>query len=111
MNGIVNSVHRRGLAHCDLKHSGNVVLGRDGMPYIVDWAASISDKEFRWFPLNLIFKRFLVDDEMAIIKLKLQQMPESLTPEERRRYERRSEAEKTVRAVRDRLRKRLQKMV
>ncbi|MDY6987986.1 MAG: hypothetical protein SWQ30_07995 [Thermodesulfobacteriota bacterium] len=111
LRGIVSSVHRRGVAHCDLKHAGNVVLGCDGRPYIVDWAASISEKEFRWFPLNLIFKRFLLDDEMAIIKLKLQQVPESLTPEERSRYERRSEAEKTVRAVRDSLRKRFQKMV
>jgi len=107
----VRSFHRRGMAHCDLKNASNVLVGNDGLPYIVDWAASICDKEFRWFPLNLIFRRFLLDDEMAIIKLKLRYAPEILSPDERRRYGRRSNAEKRVRAVRDRLRKRLQKMV
>jgi len=106
----IENFHRRGIAHCDLKNASNILVGHDGLPYIVDWASSISDKEFRWFPLTPIFRRFLLDDEMAIIKLKLRHAPEILSPDERRRYGRRSNAEKMVRSVRDRLRKRLQKM-
>ena len=105
-----NSFHRRGLAHCDLKHVSNVLLGHDGMPYIVDWAASISKREFTFFPLSLIYRRFVLDDQLAIIKVKLQHVPETLTLEERRRYDHRSNAEKKVRAVRDKLQKALQKM-
>lgn len=106
----VNSFHRRGLAHCDLKHVGNVLLGDDAMPYVVDWAAAISEKEFKCFPLSLIFQRFLLDDKMAVIKLKLQYVPETLTPQEKQRYNHRSNAEKSVRAIRDKLQKTVQKM-
>ena len=111
LEGIVEGFHGRGLAHCDLKHVGNVILGRDGMPYIVDWAASISEREFRFFPLNLIYRRFALDDCMAITKLKLQYLPDLLTPEEKRHYEHRSLAERGVRAVRNSLRKAFQKII
>ncbi len=111
LKDIVDSFHRKGLAHCDLKHIPNVLLGRDGLPYVVDWNSSISEKEFRFFPLNLIFRRFLLDDYMAITKLKLRHVPETVTPEEKRRYDHRSLAEKNVRAIRDRLRERFQKIL
>ena len=107
---VVDGFHGRGLAHCDLKNAPNLLLGDDGLPYIVDWAASISEKEFRFFPLNLVFRRFLLDDHMAITKLKLRHAPETLTPKERRHYGHRTNTEKTVRAIRDKLRKKLQKM-
>jgi serine/threonine protein kinase len=105
LKDIVDNFHRRGLAHCDLKHIPNVLLGSDGLPYVVDWNASISEKEFRFFPLNLIFRRFLLDDYMAIIKLKLQYIPKTVTPKEKRRYHHRCPVEKAVRAIKDRLRK------
>lgn len=107
----VESFHRRGMAHCDLKNSSNVLVGNDGMPYIVDWNASISEREFRFFPLNLVYRRFMLDDRMAITKLKLQYLPDLLTPKERRHYEHRSLAERGVRAVRNSLRKAFQKIV
>jgi hypothetical protein len=47
---------------------------------------------------------------MAIIKLKLRHAPEAVTLEEIRRYNRRSGAEKLIRAIRDRLRAILQKV-
>jgi hypothetical protein len=47
---------------------------------------------------------------MAIIKLKLRRAPETVTREERKRYNHRSVAEKFVRAIRDRLREILQKV-
>jgi serine/threonine protein kinase len=100
----IEDFHRRGIAHCDLKNASNVLVGNDGMPYIVDWNASISEREFRFFPLNLIYRRFVLDDNAAITKLKLQYLPDLLTPEEKRRYEHRSVAERGVRAVRDFLR-------
>ena len=107
---LVNSVHSRGLAHCDLKRAPNILLGHDGRPFIVDWSASISKSEFRFFPLNLIYERFLLDDLNAIIKVKLRHCPDNITPEEKRRYFQRSKAERLIRSIKERMRDFLQKV-
>ncbi len=111
LKNIVDNFHRRGLAHCDLKNGANVLVGEEGRPYIVDWSASISEKEFRFFPLNRIYLRFLLDDHFAIIKLKMRYAPETLTPEEKIQYAHRSRMERSVRDIRDRLRKILKKIM
>jgi RIO-like serine/threonine protein kinase len=111
LKNIVDSFHKRGLAHCDLKNGANVLVGYNGRPYIVDWSASISEKECRFFPLNRIYLRFVMDDNFAIIKLKMRYAPETLTPEEKRKYAQRSHIERGVRSIRDRLRKIFKKIV
>ena len=111
LKNIVDSFHRMGLAHSDLKNGANVLVGYDGRPYIVDWSASISQKEFSFFPLNRIYLRFVLDDYFAIIKLKMRYVPETLTLEERRQYAQRSHMERGIRGIRDRLRKILKKIV
>jgi RIO-like serine/threonine protein kinase len=111
LKNIVDSFHKMGLAHSDLKNGANVLVGYDGRPYIVDWSASISQKEFRFFPLNRIYLRFVLDDYFAIIKLKMRYVPETLTLEERRQYAQRSHMERGIRGIRDRLRKILKKIV
>ncbi len=110
LRGLVENFHRCGLAHCDLKRAPNILMDPDGKPFIVDWSASISKREFRFFPLNLIYERFLLDDLNAIIKIQLRHSPEAITAEEKRRYYHRSKAEKMIRAIRDRLRELLQKL-
>ena len=82
--------HQRGLAHCDLKRAPNTLLGTDGVPYIVDWAASISKSELWFPPFNLVFRRFMLDDEMAIVKLALRHCPERVSAERKARYHYRS---------------------
>jgi len=109
LQGIVDRCHRRGVAHCDLKRAANTLLGDDGHPYIVDWAASISRTEFRGPLLGLIYRRFLLDDALAVIKLKLRHIPEAVTPEEKARYAYRPGLERVIRKIRDRLRDLLQK--
>ena len=110
LKDVVDRFHERGVAHCDLKKAGNILLGHDGLPYIIDWAAAISRSEFRLPLLNLIYKRFVLDDYNAIIKQKLRLTPEHVTPEERQAYFHRSWAEKIIRAFRDRIRAFLQKI-
>ncbi|MBW1787150.1 MAG: hypothetical protein JRK53_11120 [Deltaproteobacteria bacterium] len=105
LNKLLDRVHRRGVAHCDLKRAANVLLGDDGLPCLIDWGASISKTEFRFYPLNLIYRRFLLDDRLAVIKLKLRHLPHKVSPADRARYENRSLAERSIRAIRDRLRK------
>ena len=109
LKDLVIRIHNKGLAHCDLKRAPNTLLGDDGLPYIIDWAASISEDEFRIPPLNLIYRRFKLDDHMAITKLKLRHSPETISPEDIARYNYRSWGERLIRAIRDRLREVLQK--
>ena len=111
METLVNAFHHRGVAHCDLKRAPNTLLGSDGMPYVVDWAAAISREELWFPPLNLIFRRFMLDDEMAIVKLALRHCPNRVSAERKARYAYRSGGEKCIRAIRDRLRELLQKAV
>ena len=108
---LVENIHRRGLAHCDLKRAPNIMIDNDGKPYIVDWSASISKSEFGFFPLNLIYKRFALDDFNAIIKIKLRHCPECISYNEKRRYYKRSKVEKYVRSIRDKTRDLLQRIV
>ena len=107
---LIERMHDRGIAHCDLKRAPNIMIGNDGKPYIIDWAASISKSEFRLFPLNLIYERFIRDDLNAVTKIKLKYLPESVSAEEKLRYTERSRAEKFIRAIRDRLRSFIQKV-
>jgi serine/threonine protein kinase len=110
LKDLVDRFHKRGLAHCDLKRAPNTLLGDDGNPYITDWGASISESEFRLFPLNLIYRRFLLDDYMAITKLKLRHIPEAVTYKEMALYTYRSRPEKFIRTLRDKIRYLLQKI-
>lgn len=110
LRALVDNIHKRGLAHCDLKRMPNIISGDDGKPYIVDWSASISEREFGLFPLNLIYQRFIHDDLNAIIKIRLKYRPEHVSLEEKNQYAHRSRAEKFVRTIRDKTRYFLQKI-
>ncbi len=109
LNQLISLCHARGVAHCDLKRAPNTILGDDGRPYIVDWAAAIFREEFRIPPMSLIYRRFIRDDLMAVIKLKLRHRPASVTANEKARYFYRGRGERIIRAIRDRLREFLQR--
>lgn len=105
---LVSGLQRRGLAHCDLKSKGNILVGQDGLPYIIDWAAAISKSEFRLPLFSRIYQRFVLDDYNAVIKHTLFYRSELVTFEEKERFYHRNWAEKTIRYIRDRLRAFLQ---
>jgi RIO-like serine/threonine protein kinase len=107
---LVENIHEHGLAHCDLKRAPNIILGDDGKPYIVDWAASISKREFGFFPLYLIYETFIQDDLNAIIKIRLKHHPENVTPEEKNQYAHRSMAERVIRNIKDKIKDFLKKI-
>ncbi|MFZ7110137.1 MAG: hypothetical protein ACOWYE_00505 [Desulfatiglandales bacterium] len=111
MADLVDRVHRRGIAHCDLKRAPNTLLVGDGTPFIVDWGAAICKSEFPFFPLTRIYRRFLLDDSMAIVKLKLKYCAEAVSPAELARYRHRSRLETFIRQIRDRFRTWLQRLV
>ena len=110
LKDLIDAFHKRGIAHCDLKRTPNVIVASDGNPYILDWAASVSSSECKFYPLTKIYDRLIRDDEMAVIKMKLRHVPEMVTRRERALYNRRSPAENFMRSVRDKLRQWLQKV-
>ena len=89
----------------------NILLGDDQRPYIVDWSAAIMEREFRFYPLNLIYRRFIQDDVNAVVKLELRHHPEDIAPGAMLIYTYRSRPEKLIRAMRDRARDLLQRLL
>ena len=111
LGALVGAFHQRELCHCDLKRASNILIGDEGKPYVLDWSAAIMKTEFRPFPLTLIYRRFILDDLNAVTKYQLRHCPETVTPEAQERYLHRSKPEKAIRALRDRLRELLQRVV
>ncbi len=111
LESTVRRFHKMGVVHCDLKKANNIILGTDGRPYIIDWGAAIHKEEFDLPVLRLIYKRFLQDDNLAIIKHKLRFAPQLVTERERRLYEYKSPFERLIRKIRDFLLPIFQKIV
>lgn len=110
LSDLIQECHNNGVAHCDLKRCSNLMKDRFGNPYIVDWAAAITEKEFFLYPLKAIYRRFVEDDLKAVTKLKLRFCPTVVTEEEEKNYSQRGIGERAIRAVRDAARKYLQKI-
>jgi serine/threonine protein kinase len=107
---MVEGFHRRGLCHCDLKRAANILIGPGGNPYVLDWSAAILEREFRFFPLTLVYRRFLLDDYNAVTKFQLRHCPEAVGSESKKRYLHISRSERAIRSLRDRLREFLQRV-
>ena len=72
---LVAAMHRRGVAHGDLRAPGNMLVDAQGRPYIVDFVARVRRGQ-RWNPAwNWIFRRFVAADESALAKLRLRYAP------------------------------------
>ena len=110
LGALVEAFHERGICHCDLKRAANILIGTDGRPTVLDWSAAILEREFRFFPLTRIYRRFLVDDLNAVTKFRLRHCPEVVSAETHERYLKRIGLEKMIRSLRDRLREVLQKV-
>jgi len=80
---IVDEMHKKGVAHCDLRSRGNVILGEDGLPYVVDFAACVLKGRGLNPFINWLFARFCEADENAILRIKQRLAPELITDDER----------------------------
>ncbi|MGC8863976.1 MAG: RIO1 family regulatory kinase/ATPase, partial [Armatimonadota bacterium] len=83
LQSVLDAMHARGVAHCDLRSRGNVMLGEDGRPYVVDFAACV----FRGRGMNplirWVFDQFVLADCNAVLLVKQRMSPELLTDEDR----------------------------
>ena len=80
---ILHRTHDHGVAHCDLRSRGNVMLGDDGNPYVVDFAACVYrgrgiNPFIRW-----LFSQFVLADNNAILRIKKRLSPDILTEDEK----------------------------
>lgn len=80
---VVQAMHGRGLAHCDMRRSSNILFDAQGQPYLVDFAAHVK-RGRAWNPISAwIFRKFTEADRSAIAKLKNRVDPDALSEYER----------------------------
>ncbi len=79
---LIDRLHERGVAHCDLRSTGNVLITDDGQPAVVDLTAHF--KQGRWWnPLTRwMYRRFCDADRVAVARLKKTHAPALLTEAE-----------------------------
>ena len=108
---IIDDMHSRGVAHCDLRSRGNVMLGDDSKPHVVDFAACVYrgrgiNPFFRW-----LFKQFVIADENAILRIKQRLSPELLTEDEKQKLIKPLPFERSARFIGENIRKLTRKLL
>ena len=79
---LIKHMHERGVAHCDLRGPGNILIDDDDKPFLVDYVACIF-KATDWNkPWNYLFRQGCKADLSAVLKLKQKLAPEQLTVRE-----------------------------
>jgi len=74
LEALLRQVHARGLVHLDTRGGGNLLIGPDGSPGIIDFQAALST---RWMPRSL--RRWLEDMDMSGVYKKWQRwQPDTL---------------------------------
>ena len=79
---LVDRLHDAGVAHCDLRSQGNILVGADGEPHVVDFAAHFR-RGRSWNPVSgWMYAKFCEADRVAVARLKKSHAPELLTETE-----------------------------
>jgi|GEM_PF-99134 hypothetical protein len=79
---LVDEMHARGVAHCDLRSEGNILVTPSGDPAFVDFVAHMGRPSWWNLPLRWAYARLCEADRVAVARLKRTHAPDALTPEE-----------------------------
>jgi hypothetical protein len=80
---LVANVHRRGLAHCDLRSKGNIIVGPNNQPYLVDFVAHFKNGQW-WNPLTRwAYRKLCEADRTGVARMKKKFLREALTEDEK----------------------------
>jgi RIO-like serine/threonine protein kinase len=79
---LVRAIHERGVAHCDLRSGGNIVINSTGQPYLVDFVAHTARGNPLW---SWVFRRFCQADLVAVLRLKKRLAPALVSDDEEHR--------------------------
>ncbi len=83
----LDEIHRRRVFYADLDKRGNIILGEDGRPYLIDFQISLRfPPAGSWLGRRLepLFRTLKGEDIYHLYKQKRRFLPDSLTEEERR---------------------------
>lgn len=75
----IDEIHASGIAHCDLRSRGNVILADDGSAYIIDYAASVLLGRGLNPLIKWLFNNFVKADNNAVLRIKERLSPELLS--------------------------------
>ena len=67
--GLVDEIHRRGVAHCDLRSPNNTLVDERGNPVVVDFVACVFRGHRANLPWGWVFRQFCGADVGAVLKL------------------------------------------
>lgn len=83
LDRLLEAMHERGIAHCDLRSPNNILVSESGDPVLVDFVASVHDGR-PWNPAGRwLFRVLCRVDRKAVVKLKSIVAPELVTEAER----------------------------
>ncbi len=97
LDRLLEAMHERGVAHCDLRSPGNTLVDEAGEPVLVDFVASVHDSRPWNMPGRWLFGLCCGVDRKAVIKLKAIVAPELVTESERPLLEHRSVLHRALR--------------
>ena len=104
LEALVQAMHERGVAHCDLRAPSNMLVADDGTPYIVDFVARVCRGQVWNLPWNWVFRQFVGADESALAKLRVRFAPSLATAADRALLAERGPVERVARAIGERTR-------
>ncbi len=79
---LVDRLHEFGVAHCDLRSQGNILVGADGEPYAVDFTAHFRRGRSWNLASRWMYDKFCEADRVAVARLKKSHAPDLLTEAE-----------------------------
>ncbi len=83
MRDVIDAVHERGVVLCDRRNLENILMGRDGQPYLIDFATAFQRGGRLNIIKNKVYHIFHQDDILGIAKLKRTRAKHLLSEEER----------------------------
>lgn len=83
----IAALHRRHIAHLDLRHRSNILVTEDGEPRLIDFASTMCLEQS---PVRrkLFWPLFAAIDRSGLIKWRLRYFPDQVSEEDRRWYQR-----------------------
>lgn len=79
----IDELHRRRIFYMDLNKQGNIILGNDGLPYLIDYQVCI-DFKYRNRLFDKLFNLFIREDIYHLYKHKKHFRPDLMTDEEKK---------------------------
>jgi RIO-like serine/threonine protein kinase len=76
---LVDRIHARGVVHWDLRQRKNILVGRDGRPWLIDFASGV-----RLPPDSILLSLARISDLSGVAKLREKYAPDTLTASDRK---------------------------